>query len=150
MVTWVVGTDAKGNTGVADAVSRKIGAIGYVELSYAVANNLKFGAVRNKDGTYVVPSFESVTAAAAALLKDIPDDLRYSLVDAPGADSYPIAGTAWALLPVPKGGKPRPEVLKFLEWATHEGQKDAITLGYAPLPPNLVLRLDALFYRLSR
>ena len=149
-VTWAVGADAKGNDGVADAVSRKIGAIGYVELSYAVANNLSVGVVKNREGTYVVPSFESVTAAAAALLKDIPDDLRYPLTDAPGKDSYPISGTAWALVPVPKGGKPQPEVIKFLEWATHEGQKSATEMRYAQLPPPLVLRIDAMFYRLNR
>jgi phosphate transport system substrate-binding protein len=91
-----------------------------------------------------------VTAAAAASIKGIPDDLRYSLTDAPGDDAYPVAGTTWAVAAFPAGSHPEPEAVAFLEWATHEGQEHVRGLHYAPLPPNLVVRVEATLYQLRR
>jgi phosphate ABC transporter phosphate-binding protein len=151
-VSWPVGRDGKGNDGVATVVSRTVGAIGFVELSFALANNLAVGEVKNRDGRYVRASPESVAAAAAAALTTIPADLRYSLTDAPGANSYPIAGTTWAVAylnhPTAATG---PALAEFLWWATHEGQTQAADLHYVPLPPELValveLKLRSLGYK---
>lgn len=134
-VAWPVGVGAEKNDGVADAVSRTGGALGYVELSYALANGLPVGQVKNAAGMFVAPSIESVTAAAASL-GSVPDDLRFSLTDAPGAAAYPIVGTAWALLyarqPYGKGK----ELADFLSWATTDGQALVGDLHYGSLPPD--------------
>ncbi len=123
-VTWPGGTAAEKNDGVADAVSRTDGAIGYVELSFALANNLPVGMVKNKAGAFVAPSIEGITTAAASL-KPIPPDLRYSLTDAPGQASYPIVGTTWAIVYIDQpSGKGR-ELARFFRWATGEGQNEA-------------------------
>jgi phosphate transport system substrate-binding protein len=141
-VNWPVGSGDKGSEGMAGKVARSPGAIGYVELLYARQNNLKYGAVRNKEGQFVSASLEAVTAAAASGLTNIPDDLRYSLTDAPGSDSYPIPGTVWAVLYVNQQPPKGEQLVQFLRWATHEGQQQARDLGYAPLPSGLVERLE--------
>jgi phosphate transport system substrate-binding protein len=140
-VKFPVGVGQKGNEGVAGHVGRNEGAIGYIELIYALSNDIKFGSVKNKAGEYVAASLESVTAAGDAALKDIPDDLRYSLTDAPGKESYPISGTNWAIVYVnpPKNGK---AIVDFLRWCTHEGQQHTKDLHYAPLPKGIVERVD--------
>jgi phosphate ABC transporter phosphate-binding protein len=131
----------QGNAGVADQVSRTIGGIGYVEMTYAQENALRFGLVRNRAGKYVDPNPESVTAAAAQTT--FPADLRFTLTDAPGADSYPISGTTWAVIRVDQSQNPSGrELLEFLRWATHEGQAYLKDLRFAPLPPELVKRID--------
>src|SRR5205807_2315929 len=105
-----------GNEGVAGQVKRSPGSMGYIELIYASQNSIPFGWVQNREGVVVKPSLESVTAAAAGALAQIPDDLRYSLTDAPGKDAYPISGTVWAVLytkqPVDKGKV----IVSFLRW----------------------------------
>jgi eukaryotic-like serine/threonine-protein kinase len=142
-LTPAIADTARGNSGVADLVSKHVGAIGYVELSYARENGLPVGEVRNQAGKYVTPGAAGVSAAAAALAPTFPADLRFTLTDAPGADSYPIAGTAWALLYADQTKRPTGKALvEFLRWATHEGQAYAGELGYAPLPPDLVARID--------
>ncbi len=144
-VPWPVGVAAEKNDGVADKVSRTPGAIGYVELSFALANGLPVGLIKNQAGVFVKPSVEGITAAAAASLRSIPDDLRYSLTDAPGQASYPIVGTAWALLYLDQPPGKGLELVKFLRWATGEGQQSAGQLRYGRLPPDLVVRIhDAL------
>lgn len=141
-VNWPVGVGQKGSEGVAGQVRRSPGSIGYVELTYALQNKLKYGSVKNKEGEFVVPSLDSVTAAAAGALADIPEHLRYSITDAPGKGAYPISGTVWAVvydkLPADKGQA----VIDFLRWTTHEGQEMAKDLDYARLPPGLVERLE--------
>jgi phosphate transport system substrate-binding protein len=141
-VTWPIGEEGEKNDGVAKAVSRKVGAIGYVELSFALERNLKVGLVKNQSGKYVEPTLESVTAAGNASLRTIPSDLRFSLTDAPGEDSYPIAGTAWAVLYANQTDTKGKEIVTFLNWATHEGQVHLKELRYAPLPPRLAARCE--------
>jgi phosphate transport system substrate-binding protein len=141
-VNWPVGVGQKGNEGVAGHVRRSPGAIGYVELIYALQNKMGYGKVQNREGEFVLATLEAVSAAADASLKTIRDDLRYSITDAPGKASYPISGTTWAVvydkLPARKGQM----VVDFLRWVTHEGQEYCEPLHYARLPKELVKRLD--------
>jgi phosphate transport system substrate-binding protein len=141
-VKWETGTAAKGTDGVANLINKTQGAIGYVELVFALQKKMQFGAVKNKEGNYVVASLEGVTAAAEAALTDIPDDLRFSLTNAPGKESYPICGTTWAVVHVRQPEDKAKEVVNFLQWVTHDGQEYATDLYYARLPKGLVERLD--------
>jgi phosphate transport system substrate-binding protein len=141
-VEWPTGEGAKGSEGMAGKLSKAEGTIGYVELLYALQKNIKYGAVQNRSGEFVQASLESVTTAANNSLSRIPDDLRYSLTDAPGNGSYPIAGTTWAVLYVKQPQDKGPELVKFLRWVTHEGQEQCAGLKYARLSSGLVERLD--------
>jgi phosphate transport system substrate-binding protein len=139
---WAGGLEGKLNNGVASQISRTVGSIGYLELTYAMENNLHFGQVKNHEGKFVTANLESVTAAAGALT-NIPADLRLPLVDAAGEDSYPIAGMSYALIYNDQTSNPyASELVAFLRWATHEGQAYVKDLRYAPLPPELVRRID--------
>jgi phosphate ABC transporter phosphate-binding protein len=139
-VNWPTGVGQKGNEGVAGQVKRSPGSIGYIELIYALQNKIAFGLVQNQKKQFIEASLESVTAAAVGA--DIPDDLRYSLTDAPGKEAYPISGTVWAVIyenqPAGKGKA----VVDYLRWVTHEGQQFAADLHYARLPDALVKRLE--------
>jgi phosphate transport system substrate-binding protein len=139
---WPVGVGAQKSDGVAGQVGRSPGAIGYVELSYALNSKLQFGAVKNKEGEFVMASLDSVTKAADGALKDIPDDLRYSLTDAPGKEAYPICGTTWAVLYGKQPANKAKALADFLRWATHEGQESTKDLQYARLPESMVKRVD--------
>ncbi len=142
-VNWPVGLGGKGNEGVAGQVKNTPGALGYVELAYAVQNKLPQAAVRNQAGRFVTPSIESTTAAAASVA-DMPADFRVSLTNPPGADAYPIASFTWLLVYREQPDEARGRALvKFLWWATHEGQKYPKDLLYAPLPPPVVNRIEA-------
>jgi phosphate ABC transporter phosphate-binding protein len=141
-VKWVGGVGAKGSEGVSQKVAQSPGAVSYVELTYALQNKIKFGVVQNKEGEFVKPSLESVTAAAKNALTDIPEDLRYSLTDASGKDSYPLSGTVWAVIYVNQPAGKGQAVVDFLRWVTHDGQQYAKGLDYARLPDELVPRLD--------
>jgi phosphate transport system substrate-binding protein len=142
VVKWPAGLEGTGNNGVANLVSRNVGALGYLELTYALENNLHFAQVKNRDGKFIAPSLETVTAAAGALAT-IPADLRFSLTDGAGEDTYPVTGTTYALLYLDQTGNPSGrELVAFLRWATHEGQAYVKDLRYAPLPPELVQRID--------
>jgi len=145
-VKWPVGLGGKGNEGVAGQVKQTPGAIGYVELAYAKQNKLPIAAIRNKDGKFVIASVPAVTAAAAGAAKTLPPntDYRISIVDAPGADSYPISSFTWILVyqhqkDAVKGKK----LVDFLEWALTEGQKEAPPLDYAPLPTEMATNVRA-------
>jgi phosphate transport system substrate-binding protein len=137
-VEWPVGTGAKGNEGVAGFVNRTVGAIGYNELTYALINKLQYGRVQNRAGEYVDPRLESVTAAAAASLKSIPADLRFTLTNAPGKDSYPITGCSWALIYLEQPPEKKKALVDLLRWQTNAGQKYCAELGFAPLPKEIV------------
>jgi len=141
-VNWPAGEGQKGNEGVAGQVRRMPGAIGYIELIYALQNDIQYGAVQNSSGKFVRGSLESVTAAANGALANIPDDLRYSITNAPGEGSYPISGTTWAILYVNQPKDKGQQIVEFLRWVTHGGQQDTMALHYAALPSGLVARLD--------
>jgi phosphate transport system substrate-binding protein len=144
-VQWPVGLGGKGNDGVSGQVKQTPGAIGYVELAYARQNKLPFGLVKNAAGVYVTPTIESIVAAAAASASKVAasPDLRVSFVNAPGKESYPISSWTYILLYTnqadPVKGK---KVIDFLRWAIHDGQKDATSLDYGPLPAPVVAQLD--------
>jgi phosphate transport system substrate-binding protein len=136
---WPVGVGGKGNEGVSGLVQQTPGAIGYVELIYALQSKIPYGAVQNSAGTFVRASVDSVTAAAAAA--EIPDDFRVSLTNPPGNDAYPIASFTWLLLYEDPPDKAQSRVMvDFVRWAITEGQKYARDLGYAPLPQTVVER----------
>jgi phosphate transport system substrate-binding protein len=138
-VNWPVGLGGKGNEGVAGLIKQAVGSIGYVELAYAVKNNLPYAALQNKEGNFVEATFESVSSAAAASAMSLPEDLRVSITNAGGKDAYPISGFTWLL--VYKNMKDREKakaMVKFLEWAMAEGQSYAKDLYYAPLPKDVV------------
>lgn len=140
VVSWPVGTGARGTAGVAAAVKQSPGGIGYVELSYAVANHLPVAAIKNAAGRFVAPSVASA-AADAANAPRLPADLRAVIVDEPGATSYPITGFSWGLIhqKAPNGDR-YAALLKFLWWCIHNGQQYADRGGllYAPLPAAIV------------
>jgi phosphate ABC transporter phosphate-binding protein len=142
-VDWPVGEGAKGNEGVSGRVKGAPGAIGYIELTYALQNNIKFGSVKNKEGAPIKAALKSVSAAAANALKEIPEDLRYSITDAGGKDSYPISGTVWAVIYVDQPHGKGQQVVDFLRWTTHEGQQFCEDLSYTKLPPGLVERVES-------
>lgn len=142
-VSWPEGLGGKGNEGVAGLIKQTPGAIGYVELAYAVRNNLAYAAIGNKAGKFILPSLESTTAAIAGRASSMPADFRVSLVNADGADAYPIAGFTWILIyknqnDAFKGRK----MVEFLKWAVHDGQQYTKELLYAPLPAEVVKKID--------
>jgi phosphate transport system substrate-binding protein len=138
-VKWPVGLGGKGNEGVTASVKQTPGAIGYVELVYALQNAVPFGAVQNADGEFVKASIESVTAAAAGAASQMPADFRVSITNAAGPGAYPISSFTWLLLYEDPADKARSKVMvEFMEWALTDGQKHAAALGYAPLPPAVI------------
>jgi phosphate transport system substrate-binding protein len=148
-VKWPTGQGGKGNEGVTQIVQSTPGAIGYVELIYAVANKIPYALVANRDGNFVKASPESVALAgesAAEAMKG--DSLAVPLWNQPGKDVYPIA--AFTYLIVYKdlsylGEKSKAEaLLKFMQWATTEGQSVASGMGYAPLSPAVRERVGKL------
>ena len=139
-VAWPVGLGAKGNEGVAGQVRQTPGAVGYVELTYASQNNLPMATLRNRAGAWVEPRLPAITAAAASLAQ-IPEDLRFLLVDMPGAEAYPLVGVTWVLLYQEAADPVKGRALaELFWWVLHEGQRYAAPLQYAPLPPGLVER----------
>jgi len=140
-VKFPTGVARQGNEGVTEYIQQTSGALGYIELAYVFKTGIQFGAVKNKAGKFIQGGLFTITEAVENALSTIPDDLRYSIVDAAGEQSYPISGTTWALVYVKPPAKGK-AIVDFLRWATHEGQKFADELDYAPLPPALVDRVD--------
>lgn len=140
-VNWPVGLGGKGNEGVAGLVKQMPGSLGYVELSYAIKNNLAYGFVQNKSGNFIEPTLESTSEAATGVL--MPSDFRVSLVNSPNPEAYPVAGFTWLLIyrnqKDPVKGK---MILDFIRWAIHEGQEYADDLLYAPLPVDVVQMIE--------
>ena len=129
-IDWkTVGTGEKGDAGVAAAIGASEGAIGYIELTYALQNKAQFGTVKNKEGEFVLASTKSVTAAADNFLqaKKVPDDLRFNLADAPGKGAYPITGATWALVYANPKGPAGKQVTEFLKWASPTARRFATT-----------------------
>jgi phosphate transport system substrate-binding protein len=139
-VKWPAGLGAKGNEGVAGQVKQLPGTIGYVELAYARQNKLPFADLKNSSGKFVTASLDSVTAALASA--KVPDDFRFSMVNAPGENSYPISGATWLLVyEQQKDAAKGKKIVEFLNWALAKGEAMASTLDYAPLPEALERRV---------
>lgn len=138
-VNWPAGVGGKGNEGVSGLVKQTPGAIGYVELIYALQNSIPFGSVQNKAGRFVTASLESVTAAAAGAATAMPDDFRVSITNAVGENAYPISSFTWMLLYEKPTDKARARIMvDFMKWALADGQAYCKDLGYAPLPKEVV------------
>ena len=143
-LNWPSGLGAKGNPGVAGLVKQVPGAIGYVELIYAVQNKMSYADVKNKSGVFIKPSMKSVTAAAGMA---IPDDTRVSIVDTAAKDGYPISGFTWLVFYKEQkySGRSKEkaaDLVNLLGWILHEGQQLAESLDYAPLPAEAVKKAE--------
>jgi phosphate transport system substrate-binding protein len=140
-VKWPRGMGGQHNEGVAGLIRQLPGSIGYVELIYAVQNNIPYGSVRNAAGNFLKASLEGVTAAAASAPK-MPADFRVSITNAPGKDAYPISSFTWLLIPVQSKDPAKGKILAdFLNWMIGDGQKSTSALTYAPLPDSVVAKV---------
>jgi len=136
-VKWPVGLGGKGNEGVAGLIRQMDGGIGYVELIYALQNNIPYGPVKNAAGQFVKASLESTTAAAASA-KFPPNDFRVSITNAPGKEAYPISSFTYLLIPRAwKDGGKKNAMVGFLDWMIDQGQGQVTSLNYAPLPKEI-------------
>ncbi len=148
--SFPVGLGGKGNEGVTGQVKQTPNTIGYVELAYAVKNKMPVAQIKNKAGNFVVPTFETVTNAAAETLDETPDDLRASITDAAGVNAYPISSYVYILL-----YKDQPDetvgrtLVDFLTWGINDGQRFAQPLYYSPLPEGMVRRASAKIAQVS-
>ena len=145
-LNWPVGLGGKGNPGVAGLVKQTPGAMGYVELIYALQNKMSYADIKNKKGNWIKPSIASTSLAANIAL---PDDMRVSLTDTEAPDGYPIGGFTWILLFKEQKYGDRPEakagaLTKLVWWMTHEGQKYAEPMHYAPLSKPAVVKAENL------
>jgi phosphate transport system substrate-binding protein len=149
-VSWPVGLGGNGNPGVAGEVQQDPYSIGYVELIYAIQNNLGYGMVQNSSGNFIQASLDSVTAAAASFASSIPSDLRFSIVNAPGENAYPISTATWMLAYRDMTDRSKGLALtRMLWWATHEGQRFNNDLAYATVPPEITQRSEAFIRQIS-
>ena len=141
---WPVGKAASGNEGVAGLVKEFGGSIGYVEFIYALQNHLSFGKVRNRRGEFVAASLETIDKAAQNGAQ-MGQDLKVSIVDAPGAGVYPISSFTWFVVPlrVPDEAK-RAALTSFLKWMLGPGQTQVATSGYVRLPKDVIDREESL------
>jgi phosphate transport system substrate-binding protein len=147
--SWPTGVGGKGNEGVAGLVRQLPGAIGYVELIYALQNHISFGAVKNAAGNWVTASIPGVTDAAAGV-KSMPADFRVSITNAPGAQAYPISSFTYLLIPVEPNDPAKRKVLKdMLSWIVKSGESEASGLSYAPLPDNVKEKVLSTVYSLK-
>ena len=142
-VNWPVGLGGKGNEGVSGMVKQTEGSIGYVELIYALSNKMPYGSVQNAAGVFIKASLESVTAAAASV-KEMPDDFRVSITNAPGKAAYPISSFTWLLVPAEWSDATKEKAfVDFLNWMVDKGQTMTEQLAYAPLPKNVAAKVKA-------
>jgi phosphate transport system substrate-binding protein len=140
-VNWPVGLGGKGSEGVTGTVKNTPNSISYVELIYAESNKIPYGAVRNSAGVFVKASLAAVSAAAAGAAKEMPDDFRVSITNAPGKASYPISTFTWLLIPEKFTDAAKRDAIKgFLKWALADGQSFAEGLSYAKLPTEVVAK----------
>ena len=142
---WPVGLGGQGSAGVAGQLKQTPGSISYIELTYARQNKLPVASIKNAAGTFVAPSIESMTEAAAGAVAKLPanTDFRVSLVNPQGKGAYPIASFTYLLVyetqaDAAKGKK----LIDFIKWAIHDGEADAPKLDYGPLPKSIVAMLD--------
>jgi len=140
-VNWPVGLGGKGNEGVAGLIKQTPNAFGYVELIYAIQNKMPYGKVKNSSGAFIKADLAGVTAAAAGTAKNMPDDFRVSITDAPGKTAYPISSFTWLLIPSKFSEGSKRDALKgFLKWALTDGQNETEALSYAKLPKEVVVK----------
>jgi phosphate transport system substrate-binding protein len=152
-VDWPTGVAARGTEGVTGIVAETPGAIGYVELTYAISNNLSVAAVQNAAGKFVTPSAESASAAIWADTKKITEDVRSPIVNPPASapDAYPISGFTFLLIPTDGPDAAKRELLKhFVQYiVSGDGQQMASALHYAPLPPSVIEQDQKLLDRMT-
>jgi phosphate transport system substrate-binding protein len=140
-VNWPVGLGGKGSEGVTGIVKQTPGSIGYVELIYAVQNNIAYGTVKNSSGVFVKADLTSVTAAAASAAKEMPSDFRVSITNASAKNAYPIASFTWLLIPAKIQDTAKRDAIKgFLKWMLADGQNSVEALTYARLPKEVVAK----------
>lgn len=140
-VNWPVGLGGKGNEGVMGAIKQMPNSMGYVELIYALEQKIPYGEVQNAAGNFIQASLTSVTEAAAGAVKDMPDDFRVSITDAPGKGAYPISSFTWLLIPEQIQDAAKRDTIKaFLKWMMTDGQGYCEALSYAKLPPSVVAK----------
>jgi phosphate transport system substrate-binding protein len=138
---WPVGLGGKGNEGVTGLVKQTPNSIGYIELIYAVQNNIPYGKVQNAAGKFVKADLAGVTAAADKASKEMPEDFRVSITNAQGAGSYPVSSFTWLLIPaqIPDAAK-RDAIKDFLKWMLNDGQNYNEALTYAKLPQPVIAK----------
>lgn len=144
--SWItgVGVGAKGNDGVMGQVKQTPNSIGYVELTFAKANTLPTALIRNKSGEFIEANLDTVKAAAAGSVAKMPDDLRVQITDAEGAGVYPISSYTYILVYKDQSDAGKGKTLvDFLWWAIHDGEKFTSDLHYAPLPADVVKKVEA-------
>ena len=142
--SWPIGIGGKGNEGVTGQVKNTPNTIGYVELAYAVQNKLPVAQIKNASGSFVEPSIDAVSAAAAASAANMPEDLRLSITNASGAQAYPISSYTYILVyKEQKDAAKGKALVDFLWWGIHDGENFAKELQYAPLPADIVKRAEA-------
>jgi phosphate transport system substrate-binding protein len=140
-VNWPVGIGGKGNEGVSGQVKQTANSIGYVELIYAIQNNLPYANVKNAAGVFVKPDLLSTTAAAAGTAKEMPEDFRVSITNAPGRGVYPVSTFTWLLIPEQiQDQAKRKAITDFLRWMVASGQDMTEALSYAKLPKEVVTK----------
>src|ERR1700731_205277 len=140
-VNWPVGLGGKGNEGVTGQIKNAPNSIGYVELIYAIQNQMPYGKVKNSSGDFIKADLASVTAAAAGAAKSMPEDFRVSITDAPGKTAYPISSFTWLLIPSKfSDGTKRDAIKGFLKWMLSDGQNEVEKLSYAKLPKEVVTK----------
>ena len=138
-VNWPVGLGGKGNEGVSALIQQTPSSLGYIELIYAIQNHLPYGKVKNSAGAFVKADLASVSAAAAAASKSMPDDFRVSITNPEGKEAYPIASFTWLLIPAKFTDTAKRDVVKdFLKWMMTDGQNSCEALSYAKLPKEVV------------
>ncbi len=146
-VNWPTGVGGKGNEGVAAQIRQFPGAIGYIELIYAVQNHINFGSVQNASGKFVKASIEGVTIAGGTA--KIPADYRVSITNAPGPNAYPVSSFTYLLIPTQPKDMAKEKVIKdMLSWIVNSGESEASSLSYAPLPPDLAAKVLKTVYSL--
>ena len=149
-VKFPTGLGAKGNEGVAGQLKTTPGSVGYIELAYAKQTKQPYATVQNKAGKFVDASLESISAAAASVADSMPDDMRVSIVDAPGEQAYPIAAFTYILVYEDQKDATKGKAMaEFLWWAIHDGQQFGPDLHYAKLPPQVVTKIEGKLHALT-
>ncbi len=142
-VQWPDGVGGKGNEGVASYVQQIKGSLGYVELAYALQNNMPYASMQNAAGNWVQPTAETFAAAAASADWASARDFNLVITNAPGANAWPITATNFMLMrKQPKDAKRNQDTLAFFKWAFENGRQQANDLHYVPLPAELVTQIE--------